>query len=277
VARYDDNWYVRLVTIGRRGRRLAMPIAVAIAFAVADVRRAAAAGVDAAPPDIVRTKDGGVLRGTIIESVPNERIEILLPNGQSRTVMMAAVEFAGPAHGDPQAPAAPAVWRTPALETVRLELKADQPGVTFHRHVGTSQGYGPRSGYVVLDNFEPLCTAPCTAHLPAGTYRLGLSTSDDNSVLPAPKQLALNGKVTLDGRIASNAGIRVAGWVVTLASLVGGLILANQSDKRCDGTYSCVTTYPNRGAGATVGAMGMAVGVMLSMQPDRADISASSR
>jgi hypothetical protein len=252
-----------------------MPIAVAIVFAVADVRRAAAAGADTAPPpDIVRTRDGGVLRGTIIESVPNERIEIMLPNGQSRTVMMAAVEFAGPAHRDPQAVAAPvAPLPTPVREMARLELEADRPGVTFHRHVGSSQGYVRRSGRVVLDNFEQLCTAPCTAEVPAGTHRLAVSTRGSKRVLPTPKEMVLNGDMAVDARIKSNAGVRATGVVLMLASLVGGLAIAAHSQQQCYSS-SCVNTYPHRGAGTAVGVLGMLVGLVLSGTPDQASISA---
>src|SRR5689334_10616230 len=59
------------------------------------------------PPDLVRTKDGGMLRGTIVEKVPNDHVEIQLANGQTRTVKMSEVEYAGPANESAPAPVPP--------------------------------------------------------------------------------------------------------------------------------------------------------------------------
>lgn len=52
------------------------------------------------PPDVVHMKNGGMLRGTISEKIPGERVVITLPNGEERTVPMKDVKCAryGSAH-----------------------------------------------------------------------------------------------------------------------------------------------------------------------------------
>jgi hypothetical protein len=57
------------------------------------------------PPDVVYKKDGTIMRGTIIERVPNGSVEIMLPNGQSRKIDMKDVEYAGPVSETPAAKA----------------------------------------------------------------------------------------------------------------------------------------------------------------------------
>jgi hypothetical protein len=151
----------------RRTLALVVGASLAVSVTLPSVP-AAAQTAPAPPPDIIRTKDGGMLRGTIVEKVPNDHVEILLPNGQSRTVPMADVDYAGPTAGDtgaaPQAPAPPPPAPLPAQQsddeetpratsgslpattigagTARLRLTSDQEGLTFHRKTGTSQGTG---------------------------------------------------------------------------------------------------------------------------------------
>ncbi len=49
------------------------------------------------PPDIVRLRDGGMMRGTISEHVPGSHVTIVLPTGEVRRVEAAEVQWAGPA------------------------------------------------------------------------------------------------------------------------------------------------------------------------------------
>src|SRR5688572_540615 len=62
------------------------------------------AAADGTPPDIVRLRNGGMLRGTIVELKPGETVEILLLNGETRKIPMADVEYAGPAETPPEEP-----------------------------------------------------------------------------------------------------------------------------------------------------------------------------
>lgn len=282
-----------------------MTLATAVLFAVAaPLAIAPARAADAAPPDIVRTREGGMLRGTIIESVPNERVEILLPNGQSRTVKMSDVAYAGPASADPGAttsapapappppqappPAAPVVMpansATIDTGTVRLELAAAQSGLTFHRKVGTSQGTGhgwvfagkssgPITMAIETDHFERLCTAPCAAELPRGTYRLGLSVGDGD-VIAADQALDLNGDLRLHGRVTSYAGVRIAGWAIGLGGIALGTLIAITPHQTCleSDTSFCFDEHPYMFHGLAVMTVAALVGAIMAYQPDRAEV-----
>src|SRR5207247_10124009 len=53
------------------------------------------------PPDIDKTKDGGMVRGTISELVRNDHVSISLVSGESRRFSMSDVVYAGPAAAMP--------------------------------------------------------------------------------------------------------------------------------------------------------------------------------
>src|SRR5258706_9689637 len=86
-----------------RSRVFAVAVAAAIVGAPATVH--ADDAPTTTPPDIVRFKNGGILRGTILESVPNDRVDIRAPDGQTRRIPWAEVEYAGPATSVPPPPA----------------------------------------------------------------------------------------------------------------------------------------------------------------------------
>lgn len=298
--------------------RGAFAIGAALAVSVTLAPAAAAQTAPAPPPDIVRTKDGGMLRGTIIEKLANDHVEIVLPNGQSRTVPMADVEYAGPTASDPgTAPPAPAAappvaplpaQRTDDEETpratsgslpattigagtARLRFTSDQAGLTFYRRTGTSQGMGTgwwggfgknHGGPVVmnvqLDNFDRLCTAPCSVDMAAGTYRLGLALGDGD-VIPADQAINAQGHLGLRGHLESYAGVRAAGWVVMLASLVAGPLVALHSQQQCMDvslTYShtviCTAHHPYMLPGLAIMGVGGIAGVIMVYQKDEAHI-----
>lgn len=56
-----------------------------------------------APPDVVRLRDGGMLRGTIAEHEPESHVSIVLPTGEVRRVPASEVLWAGPADEMPPA------------------------------------------------------------------------------------------------------------------------------------------------------------------------------
>ncbi|MDH5676939.1 MAG: hypothetical protein OEZ06_32785, partial [Myxococcales bacterium] len=63
-----------------------------------------------APADLVLLKNGGLVRGTISELVPAEKVVIVTITGEARSYPMAEVEYAGPASGAPSAkPISPAL------------------------------------------------------------------------------------------------------------------------------------------------------------------------
>ena len=261
-----------------------MVVVVSIVAVVASLSATTAvlAAYAATPPDIVRTKDGGMMRGTIIESIPNERVDIMLSNGESRTIPMTDVVYAGTASADPGA-APPVTARPPPARktasrpaTIRLELKTDQAGLTFHRKLGTSQGYAS-GGFgggteVVTTHLEQVCSAPCAVELPRGSYEFGLSL-EGSRVLETGTEFELNGDTRLHGRVESRTGIRVAGWLTIAASIVVGAVVAVYDRQReCDAADICRDRYPYMAPGIIIIAGGGALGAYMALQSDRARI-----
>jgi hypothetical protein len=246
------------------------------------------------PPDLVRTKDGGMLRGTIVEKVPNDHVEIQLANGQTRTVKMSDVEYAGPAASDagsppppPPPPLAPS-GITVSVPTAKLELKSPQHGLTFHSKVGdargfasgtmwTSKGAAPTTVEVHAESFGRICTAPCAAEVPQGTYRLGLSL-DDGDVVATELPLDLKGKLRLEGEYVSKSGTRTAGWIIGIGGQVVGALLAVNSQQNCDTDIAglCKTEHPTLGIGLGVLLASTVVGLIMVLQRDQAFVTARS-
>lgn len=48
------------------------------------------------PTDVVRLKNGGMVRGSIIELAPSSFVVVELKNGETRRFEMSEVEYAGP-------------------------------------------------------------------------------------------------------------------------------------------------------------------------------------
>jgi hypothetical protein len=246
------------------------------------------ASAQGVPPDLVRTRDGGMLRGTIIEKVPGDHVEIQLPNGQTRSLKMSEVEYAGPAGGDAAPAPAPAVMRTNTttidVPMARLELQSKQQGLTFHRKAGS--GYGAAAGWVGGNNsgpvslaftstsFERLCTTPCAAEVPKGTYKLGLSLRDGGVV--ATEALDLRGHMRLEGEYTSNANTRRAGWAVAILSVGIGTALALTSTRdNCDSNNICTSNHPYLIPGIIVLGAGGTLGFLMTFVGDDVSIRAT--
>ena len=154
-------------------------------------------------PDVVRLKNGGILRGTISELVPGEFVSIVLITGEARKVPYADVQFAGSAN---EAASAVPVARTP--EAVRppdagiaaaagaapntsskaresqpfavvhaeeslVSVTSKQQGMTLFRRAGSAEING-RYGATV-SGYDEVCTAPCSVSMPAGTHTFGVA------------------------------------------------------------------------------------------------------
>jgi hypothetical protein len=212
--------------------------------------------------DIVRLNNGGLIRGKISELIPGDSVTIVSIAGKTRDFKMSEVAYAGPADKDPQAPAKPeAAVSAPASEgkesadkstdskgyvtvhgqEARLHLVSDEPGLTFHRQVGSAVAVGP-GGAAFARGFERICTAPCDVSLPAGTETLAISRLNGSPVIAESVTIPA-GNSEVRGRFQSRAGLNIAGWVIAGASLVGGglLLLNSFGTKQSCSMYSgCV-------------------------------------
>lgn len=145
------------------------------------------------PPDVVMSPGGGMLRGTIVESVPGQYVVIMLPTGETRRIEWPNVTYAGPASGAPQqvqtqtrpsygaaaqlGTTAPQFQPSTPAGGVHVRFESPQPGITFHRVTGTATATAWGSGHAIAVraySFERLCTAPCELTLDPDSYHLAL-------------------------------------------------------------------------------------------------------
>jgi hypothetical protein len=75
-------------------------------------------------PDVIRFKNGAMVRGTIVEMVPGDRVEIVTASGEKRVYRLADVEYAGavatpqPRGAEPSQPPPPPPGSPPPPTTV---------------------------------------------------------------------------------------------------------------------------------------------------------------
>lgn len=245
-------------------------------------------------PDVVRKKDGGLLRGTIEELDPKGSVTIVLSNGDRRTIPMSEVEFAGAS--PPQTGSASTTrdaskpMITVTAEESALDLTSSQQDVTFHlktaeSHVsGVGVGSSGSSTAVVsysgqVARYSRLCTAPCRAHLANGSYTFALSMNGGDSVAADP--VRVRGPVRLEGTYVSNQGTRTAGFVLAGASLgVGLYLMLTATTKKQDCSIGASYCYESSELdstkfllGAVVGTLGPLIGVFMARTSDDAKIT----
>jgi hypothetical protein len=196
-------------------------------------------GAMARPPDIVKLKNGGLIRGTISELIPDDAVVILMVTGETRRIPMAEVEYAGP--DKPVAPEAPA----PKPAAAPAEPEPETPSTLNARleSVDVPIKFFARSETEGVKEFSELCTAPCDAALTPGNYRFALSEPDAKEPLTAMPTLRITGPVTVRGKFRSRRGLRAAGGVTLfLGTIVGVLLWATASDSEnvCTASGSCV-------------------------------------
>lgn len=179
----------------------------------------------------LQLKNGGSVRGELVESVPNEKFVLKLATGEIRTVPWADVtapEQAGHAPAPPPAhtaPPAPAPAPPPAPRTVHVTFTSEDGG-ELQSYLGSSTGtvsstsWGPNGsyssgGYVEVEHYQFVCSAPCSKDVdPGATYRIG-GTGKNPS-----RPFNLSGNTQLTAEVGGNLG-RMLG-IPTAAS--GGIL-----------------------------------------------------
>lgn len=264
-------------------------------------------GTAASAPDVVRLKNGGLLRGTISELVVGESVTIVTVTGKTREFPMAEVEFAGPADKAPSA--APATSTPPATPTAasamparasgevkpyvvregqeaRLHLTSTPEGLTFHRQTGSAMAIG-RGGSAYAEGYERLCTAPCDITVPAGTEVIALSQGNEPPRVAEPVSFPA-GESRLVGSFESRAGVRAAGWIILASSVVvGGVMLYSSIDSEqvCGEDYgfgrSCYNetkiSLPLMLGGMLIPAVGIPIGIVMGVRRDVAKVEVATR
>ena len=241
------------------------------------------------PPDVVQLVNGGMVRGTIVENLPGDHVTIQLTTGELRTFPSAEVTSAGPAvQAQEVIPPPPGTsvptplgrptiaqpgpvpsYGAPTGPTVRVHVEGTSPDLTLQQVTGTGTAIvstGRSFATVMVDNFAPLCTAPCDVDLPARTYVLGVSQAQGPARRGDHNLFTIDGDMSLELEYASREGARVAGWIVFIGgALVGaGLMLG--------GILTNDDIVPWLVAGGVTLAVAEIVGLALAFLNDHADI-----
>lgn len=170
------------------------------------------------PQQVVWLKSGAVLRGSLVEFVPNSRVVLQLATGEVRTIDWADVDRASWVRPTAPAPVLPAASAAPAEPQPKSDPKPD--GVVIHL-VGDRPGLRlearPRYGE---GSWRTLCSAPCGSRL--DVHRQSLRVTGAGTTPSNPFHFeGRSGEETLD----VNAGsIEMNRWGER--SLVTGIALA---------------------------------------------------
>jgi hypothetical protein len=234
------------------------------------------------PPDVVRLKNGAMYRGTISELVPNDHVDIVLVGGGTKRFSAAEIQYAGPEKAATQAtppPGGTPAVIVPAPHGARISFNAEG-ALTLHEVTGSQ--YGTVSGYRVAavseaHSFRTLCTAPCTVEMNPGTYEFALSEGDGRPVI-AQRVVVPAGHNSMRGDYSSRAGVRTAGFVVSLVGVTTGLVLIfypilSASEKCANGICSGRDIdYTMIWVGVGVTVVSAIVGSILASRPDIANV-----
>ncbi len=137
---------------------------------------------------------------------------------------------------------------------------------------GEAWGFRGSIGVIARD-YHNLCTAPCDTQIPPGQHRLALSLHGGH-VVEAEDPVEVQGPSTLRATYDSRLVVRVVGYVVTVASLVTGIVLVAESyNGNCSNPNVQHCSQFNTGelvAGIVVGIGGAVVGGIMSGIGDKA-------
>lgn len=221
----------------------------------------------------MRTHDGGLLRGTLIESVPGERARIRLSTGEVRVVPWAQVEYAGPDSRPGPLPPPPATDSPPSravygVPPLTLRLVGAPSAVSFHEITeshGTVVLPGILSGERTYD-FRRLCQAPCEIPIEPGSHRFALSLGRGEEVLAPALDIWRSG--TLTGTYLDRSGFRIAGWTLIIGAPLAAVGLATLAASLPEGAREATI-----GLAVTAGLsmlVGEILGLIFALQPDGA-------
>jgi hypothetical protein len=132
-----------------------------------------------APLDTVYLVGGGLVRGTLAESVPNDHVTIVLITGEVRRVPWSEIVRIEAGGASPSPAPAPAPAPAPPMRgpTVTVHITSRVPVLLDRRPAGS-------------DTWVPACASPCDAELPIGdTYRVegaGLRASQEIHLAAQP-------------------------------------------------------------------------------------------
>lgn len=231
----------------------------------ASVQRAPSVG-----QDVIYMKNGGILRGTIIDAIPDAQARIQLATGEIATVPWQAIDRidhggSGSARPAPPAPPAPPLPGPPAPRVYA-------PSAMVWVHVEGADGAILEMDRGDDGTWETACRAPCDIQVPvSGEYRVGGSMLKQSGVFRLRGQQGDHVTVNVSG--GSKAWLvvgivitPVAGLVTLVAALVG-LAGSVQASAGAAGCYNgaCAQANGNASNAATVGWVTALIGAAVTV------------
>lgn len=261
----------------------ARTVGTVIAFVlVAAFAGGAAAQPTLAAPDVVRLRDGGLLRGTIAELVAGNHVTIVVVTGETRRVAAADFTFAGPVEEAPRAtptttaviPQPPAVdtppppSAAPATSTVPVASRAR---VRFRTREGERIVVDAASETSGTPSYARVCTTPCATTIPIGAYHVAL-TRRGFPRLTVEHLLPIEDRDLVTVEYETRGGTRFGGYVVigvTAAAGIGIALAPFAADERSrDGLFA-----PAIVGGVAIAAIGVLIGLLMHGTDDAAHAS----
>jgi hypothetical protein len=197
--------------------------------------------------DVIELKTGGLLRGTLIDAIPNGHARIQLVTGEVATVPWQDIAHIERASGPAPAPAAP-VPAAPAEATVYVHITGSD-GAELQRDTGDRR------------KWDVVCTAPCDVAVPAKeTYRIGGAGIRNSRPFNLGDDGGKRRTLYVDEASKGSFALGIVGLSVgALTAMVGVLIIAvDAAVSDLDGQNG-----NNSNDGATAGGITVAVGVGL--------------
>jgi len=205
--------------------------------------------------DIVHTKNGGLLRGTIIEVLPEVQVRIQLATGEVATVPSSQVDRIEHV----AAPSAP----------VPAAARPDEaPKSSVWVHVEAPDGVLIQQDITNDDNWRTVCSAPCDKLLPtAFYYRVtggGIKSSADFTLSASPgtrERLVVDGaskSALVLGIVALSAGA-LAAYIGLLVAAAGALAGDGEGDTGNNGVTGGGLAVMGIGVLAAAGGLSLVV------------------
>lgn len=234
------------------------------------------------PPDAVILHDGGFVRGTILEHVPDDHVTIRLVDGSTRTIDAAEVRevrtsldgsverapevaeperepdvpFTEPVPTEHIAPPAPRPRETPAETALHVRVENEDGE-------GTMVSYSTESlsvagdGYTV-DVWSRACRAPCDTGIPRGTQWLGFSQGTEAvrrgvRLTGGYRDLSITIETSSRATERLVGALMIAGGLVLGAVFLGGFAAARDANDRDAGFVFGTLSAASAGLGLLVG------------------------
>jgi hypothetical protein len=219
--------------------------------------------------DVIYLKNGGILRGTIIDAIPNAQARIQLATGEIATVPWSEVSRFEHASTAPAAPAAPAPAPPPASRSEPSKREAAPVGLTVHIDSPSAvelQHKGPLNGGSdgETPTWHTVCSSPCDRRLPSeGHYRIvgdGARPSRDFMLPEGTGTVTLAVSPSSSGWFVGGIVLMSVGGITMLVGLLIGLVGSLASTVDSSGTAQDWAT--GGWAAFGLGAAGLIVGII---------------